>query len=106
MAATERKARLTSRSIITYYFVQEEKCSSALLKVKNNIDDLFTQYFYILGLNKAFCSGIGVFLGKPERISAYHPEVVQWFRNWRDKDCSFEAYTFLQRSIENWTAEG
>ena len=73
--------------------------------VRNNIDELLTDYFYILDLNKMFCDGIRHFNKSPERTAMYNQVVHNWFNKWLDHNCSHEAYSTMQHEVSKWDDE-
>ena len=82
------------------FYVQINRCQKAKGDVRDQITRFGDEYFFILGLNMKFCSGIKLFLDDPETEKKFRPYVLNLTRWWLDSNC--DQVTFSISKLAHW----
>ena len=88
------KLRLSSResqpqiTIITDFYTKDGKCAEAKAALQRKLEEFGNDYFYTLGLNLKFCSGIRNFMKNETLKSQYSKPISKIFQHWQKQNCS------------------
>ena len=73
---------------ITDFYIKDGKCAEAKAALQRKLEEFGNDYFYTLGLNLKFCSGIRNFMKNDTLKSQYSKPISKIFQHWQKQNCS------------------
>ena len=90
--------RITS---VTHFYTKDGKCAEAKAALQRKLEEFGNDYFYTLGLNLKFCSGIRNFMKNETLKSQYSKPISKIFQHWQKQNCSKSGKANSELEI-NW----
>ena len=91
--------RRSLRIRYTYEIIKDGKCAEAKAALQRKLEEFGNDYFYTLGLNLKFCSGIRNFMKNETLKSQYSKPISKIFQHWQKQNCSKSGKAKFELSI-------